>query len=58
MRLAAHLDVAGKMPLTDFCNRHTRLEHPTSIARLPSPQPLTAAETASPQRIPGSSKHV
>jgi hypothetical protein len=38
MRLAAHLDVAGKMPLTDFCNRHFRLEHPTSIARLPSPQ--------------------
>jgi len=38
------------MPLTDFCNRHFRLEHPTSIARLPSPQPLTAAATASPQR--------
>jgi hypothetical protein len=38
MRLAAHLDVAGKMPLTDFCNRHFRLEHPIPIARLPSPQ--------------------
>jgi hypothetical protein len=38
MRLAAHLDVAGKMPLTDFCNRHFRLEHPLSIARLPSPR--------------------
>jgi len=52
MRLAAHLGIAGKMPLTDFCNRHFRLEHPTPIARLPSPQRLTAAETASSQRIP------
>jgi hypothetical protein len=38
MRLAAHLGIAGKMPLTDFCNRHFRHEHPTPIARLPSPQ--------------------
>lgn len=52
MRLAAHLGVAGKMPRTDFCNRHYRLEHPTSIARLPNPQLFTAAKTASSQRIP------
>jgi hypothetical protein len=38
MRLTAHLGIAGKMPLTDFCNRHFRLEHPIPIARLPSPQ--------------------
>jgi len=44
MRLAAHLDVAGKMPLTDFCNRHFRLEHPTPIARLPSPQPFSRGD--------------
>jgi len=37
MRLAAHLDDAGKMPLTDFCNRHTT-RAPNSIVRFSSPQ--------------------
>jgi len=31
-RLAAHLSIAGKMPLADFCNRHYRFEHPIPIA--------------------------
>lgn len=37
MRLAAHLGIAGKMPLTDFCNRHsdtsTQSRSPDSQAR-------------------------
>jgi len=37
MRLAAHLGIAGKMPLTDFCNRHsdtsTQPRSPDSQAR-------------------------
>jgi hypothetical protein len=40
MRLAAHLGVTGKMPLTDFCNRHSRLEHPTSDRPTPKPAAL------------------
>jgi len=49
MCLAAHLGVTGKMPLTDFCNRHFRNEHPT-LDR-PTPEPAArAAKTASTQR--------
>jgi hypothetical protein len=32
MSLAAHLDDAGKVPLTDFCNRHSQKRAPDSIA--------------------------
>jgi hypothetical protein len=46
MGLATHLDNAGKMPLTDICNRHFRHEHPI-VDRL-TPKPATfAAATAS-----------
>jgi hypothetical protein len=47
MCLAAHLDSAGKMPLTNFCNRHFRPEHPIVDRLTPKPAALAAAATAS-----------
>jgi hypothetical protein len=47
MGLATHLDNAGKMPLTDFCNRHFRHEHPIVDRLTPEPAALAAAATAS-----------
>jgi hypothetical protein len=47
MGLATHLDNAGKMPLTDFCNRHFRHEHPIVDRPTPEPAALAAAATAS-----------
>jgi hypothetical protein len=50
MRLAAHLDHAGKIPLTDFCNRHP-LRAPDDRSTL---EPAAfAAKTASTQNIRG-----
>jgi hypothetical protein len=50
MCLAAHLDHAGKIPLTDFCNRHP-LRAPDDRSTL---EPAAfAAKTASTQNIRG-----
>jgi len=50
MRLAAHLDHAGEMPLTDFCNRHpTRAPDDRSTLE----PAACAAATASTQRLRG-----
>jgi hypothetical protein len=50
MGLATHLDNAGKMPLTDVCNRHFRHEHPIVDRLTPEPTAF-AIMTASSRHV-------